>query len=224
MTNNLENKEVLSDQILNAIDLIIKHTPNAVFGGSIALNAVGLINRKVSDIDLFFHLNESLTKNGFLSIENDGQILSDTVTNVNGVEIQRTGAKIAGVKACCFKVSDEEMQHSKIEFLGRKICVQNVNYAIMAKMTYADKNDKHKEDLKQIINDCVDYELPGITAKTDIQKDLKFDSLDVVELLIDLEKQYQISISDEEFEKVRTFQELCDLMQSILTTPELLNN
>jgi hypothetical protein len=42
------------------------------------------------------------------------------------------------------------MQHSKIEFLGRKICVQNVNYAIMAKMTYADKNDKHKEDLKQI--------------------------------------------------------------------------
>ena len=150
MANNLENKEVLSDEILNAIDLIIKHTPNAVFGGSIALNAVGLINRKVSDIDLFFDINESLTKNGFLSIENDGQILSDTVTNVNGVEIQRTGAKIAGVKTCCFKVSDEEMQHSKIEFLGRKICVQNVNYAIIAKMTYADKNNKHKEDLKQI--------------------------------------------------------------------------
>ena len=62
MTNNLESKEVLSAEILNAIDLIIKHTPNAVFGGSIALNAVGLINRKVSDIDLFFHLNENLTK------------------------------------------------------------------------------------------------------------------------------------------------------------------
>ena len=157
MTNNLESKEVLSAEILNAIDLIIKHTPNAVFGGSIALNAVGLINRKVSDIDLFFHLNENLTKNGFLSIVNDGQILSDTVTNVNGVEIQRTGAKIAGVKTCCFKVSDEEMQHSKIEFLGRKICVQNVNYAIMAKMTYADKNNKHKEDLKQINTNLDNY-------------------------------------------------------------------
>ena len=30
MTNNLESKEVLSAEILNAIDLIIKHTPNAV--------------------------------------------------------------------------------------------------------------------------------------------------------------------------------------------------
>lgn len=109
MANNLENKEVLSEDILNAIDLIIKHTPKAVFGGSIALNAVGLINRRVSDIDLFFPLNESLTKNGFLLIEPDGEVLSDTVTNVNGVEIQRTGAKIAGVKTCCFKVSDEEM-------------------------------------------------------------------------------------------------------------------
>jgi hypothetical protein len=150
MVNNLENKEVLSDEILNAIDLIIKYTPNVVFGGSIALNAVGLINRKVSDIDLFFPFNDSLQKNGFLLIKNDGQILSDTVTNVNGVEIQRTGAIIGGVKTCCFKVSNEELQHSKIEFLGRKICVQNVNYAIMAKMTYADRNNKHKEDLKQI--------------------------------------------------------------------------
>lgn len=155
MINNLENKEVLSDKILNAIDLIIKHTPNAVFGGSIALNAVGLINRKVADIDLFFPLNESLNKNGFLSIENYGEILSCTVTNINGMEIQRTGVNIAGVKTCCFKVTDEELQHSKIEFLGRKICIQNVNYAIIAKMTYANKNKKHKEDLKQI-NDNFD--------------------------------------------------------------------
>lgn len=81
-----------------------------------------------------------------------------------------------------------------------------------------------RQDLKAIINDCVDYELPAINGKTDIQKDLGFDSLDVVELLIDLEKQYQISISDEEFEKVRTFEELCNLMQTILTNPELLNN
>ena len=39
---NLENKEILSDEILNAISLIIKQTPNVVFGGSIALNAISL--------------------------------------------------------------------------------------------------------------------------------------------------------------------------------------
>lgn len=156
MANNLENEEILSEEILNAIDLIIKHTPNAVFGGSIALNAVGLISRKVSDIDLFFPLNESLAKNGFLSIENDGQILSDTVTNVNGVEIQRTGAKIAGVKTCCFKVSDEELQCSKHKFIRneteRTICIQNVNYAIEAKKSFSSRNPKHKSDLETISN------------------------------------------------------------------------
>jgi len=150
MKNNLENKEILSDDILNAIDLIIKKTPHAVFGGSIALNAVGLINRKISDIDLFFSLNENLARNSFLSIENEGAIYSDTVTDVNGLEIQRTGTKVAGVKTCCFKVRNEELSHSKIKFLGREICIQNVNYAIMAKKSYAHKNNKHKEDLKQI--------------------------------------------------------------------------
>ena len=110
---NLENKEILSDEILNAISLIIEKTPNAVFGGSIALNAIGLINRPISDIDLFFGMNENLSKNGYLSVETIGEITSDTVTNTNGIEIQRTGAKIAGVKTCCFKVSDEELENMR---------------------------------------------------------------------------------------------------------------
>jgi len=73
---NLENKEILSDEILNAISLIIKQTPNVVFGGSIALNAIELINRPISDIDLFFGMNESLSQNGYLSVETIGEITS----------------------------------------------------------------------------------------------------------------------------------------------------
>lgn len=150
----LENKEILSDNILNAIELIITSCPNAVFGGSIALNAIGLISREISDIDLFFGLNESLAENGFLQIDGHDGIMSDTVTNTNGVEIQRTGAKIAGVKTCCFNVSDEEMQHSKYIFNRNgkefKLCIQNVNYAIEAKKAYSKKNPKHQTDLKSI--------------------------------------------------------------------------
>ena len=150
MKNNLENPDILSADVLAAIELIVKHIPHAVFGGSIALNAVGLINRPVGDIDLFFRYEESLQKNGFLTLGDDGQILSDTVTDVNGVQIQRTGAKIAGVKTCCFKVSNEELQHSKVTVFGKTLNIQNVNYAIAAKRTYADKNGKHKVDLEQI--------------------------------------------------------------------------
>ncbi len=43
---------------------------------------------------------------------------------------------------CCYEVS------AYLDEL--KICIQNVNYAIIAKMTCVNKNDKHKEDLKQI--------------------------------------------------------------------------
>lgn len=153
---NLENKEILPDEIFNAILLIIKETPYAVFGGSIALNAVGLISRPISDIDLFFGMNENLASNGYFSIKSIGEITSDTVTNLNGVEIQRTGAKIAGVKTCCFKVSTEELQCSKHKFTRNgteyTIQIQNVNYAIEAKKSYASRNTKHKTDLEEISN------------------------------------------------------------------------
>lgn len=138
--NNLENKDILADNILNVIDIIINKIPTAVFGGSIALNAVGLLNRKINDIDLFFPLGTNLTLNGFLELSNiDG---SETVTNVNGIEIQRTSAKIHNVKVCCFKVAKLETQHSLFTFLGRTIRIQNVNYAIQAKIAYANKDNK----------------------------------------------------------------------------------
>ena len=158
---NLENKEILSDEIFNAILLIIKETPNVVFGGSIALNAVGLINRPIADIDLFFGMNESLATNGYLSVKSIGELTSDTVTNTNGIEIQRLGAKIAGVKTCCFKVSNLELQCSKHKFtrngLEYTINIQNVNYAIEAKKSYLSQSyssriAKHKTDLEAISN------------------------------------------------------------------------
>jgi hypothetical protein len=158
--NNLENKEILSDEIFNAIVLIVKEIPDAVFGGSIALNAIGLINRPISDIDLFFSRSTSLTQNGYLSNLHTGtieEITSETVTDINGVDIQRTGAKIAGVKTCCFKVSDERLQCSKHKITREgnelTICIQNVNYAIEAKKTYSSRNPKHKPDLETIYNE-----------------------------------------------------------------------
>jgi hypothetical protein len=148
--NNLENKEILSEEILKAIDVILEYCPNVVFGGSIALNAIGLINRKISDIDLFFPETESLSRNGFLNIHNKTEMTSDTVTNTNGKVIQRTGAKIYNTKVCCFKVEQEELQCSKFSFLGRTIFIQNVNYAIQAKIAYSSKNPKNEKDLSEI--------------------------------------------------------------------------
>ena len=69
-----------------------------------------------------------------------------------------------------------------------------------------------RQDLKQIINDLLDYELPAITGKTHLQNDLGMDSLDVLELIIDVEKLYGIQIPDDEVEKVKTFNDVFNLL------------
>ena len=153
--NNLYNPEILSDDIVTAIGLIIEKCPEAVFGGSIALNAVGLLNRKISDIDVFFdeRNNFSLRGSGFLSIPTT-EVLSDTVTDTNGKEIQRTGLKVNDIKVCAFKVGVEELQHSLMSFIRNdkfyELKIQNVNYAIQAKIAYKYKTEKHKVDMSNI--------------------------------------------------------------------------
>jgi hypothetical protein len=151
--NNLDRIEILSDEIVTAIDLIITQIPDTVFGGSIALNGVGLLNRKVSDIDVFFCFGQSLSKNGFLQIPTT-EFLSDTVMDTNGNQIQRAGLMVNGIKVCAFKVNTEELQYSSVSFTRndkiRKINIQNVNYAIQAKIAYSSKTPKHKEDLQNI--------------------------------------------------------------------------
>jgi hypothetical protein len=160
--NNLYNPEILSDEIVTAIGLIIEKCPEAVFGGSIALNTVGLLNRKISDIDVFFKENTTfpLRGGGFLSIPTT-EVLSDTVTDTNGKQIQRTGLMVNGIKVCAFKVGVEELQHSLMSFIRNEkfyeLRIQNVNYAIQAKVAYKYKTEKHQIDLidiDKIFNDA----------------------------------------------------------------------
>jgi hypothetical protein len=152
--NNLENPDILSDEIIVAIVLIQQRCPEAVFGGSIALNAVGLLNRKIKDIDLFFDDKYTYKmKEGFLTIPTT-EVLSDTVTDTNGKQIQRTALKVNGINVCGFKVGGEELQHSMLTIYRNNITIamriQNVNYAIQAKTAYRFKNEKHQSDLENI--------------------------------------------------------------------------
>ena len=149
--NPLNDENILSSEIREVINKLTCIDDNIVFGGSIALNAVGLIERKINDIDIFLPIEYSLSKNHFLT-SIDEFTLSDTVTDMNGIEIQRTGAKIGNIKICVFKVDDNYLQHSLFTFLGGSIKIQNVNNAIMAKKFYKEKtnNKKHVDDLNSI--------------------------------------------------------------------------
>jgi acyl carrier protein len=62
----------------------------------------------------------------------------------------------------------------------------------------------HTEKVKDIIVDELGVEREKLTAEASFIDDLGADSLDIVELVMEFEKEFNIDIPDEEAEKLRT--------------------
>ncbi|MFQ3543364.1 acyl carrier protein [Halobacillus rhizosphaerae] len=58
--------------------------------------------------------------------------------------------------------------------------------------------------VKQIIVDRLDVEESKVKMEASFKEDLEADSLDVVELVMELEDEFDMEISDEEAEKINT--------------------
>ncbi len=70
------------------------------------------------------------------------------------------------------------------------------------------------EKVKVILAEQFDVEEDSITLETDMQDDLGADSLDVVDLLMSIEDEFEIEIPDEEIENIRTVGELVNYIES----------
>ena len=55
-----------------------------------------------------------------------------------------------------------------------------------------------------------------VKMEDNLRDDLRFDSLDCVEAIMDLEKEFDITIPDKEAEKCRTVQDVVELVKSKL--------
>lgn len=64
------------------------------------------------------------------------------------------------------------------------------------------------EKVKAILSEQFDAEEDSITADTNIAEDLGADSLDVVDLLMSIEDEFEIEIPDEEIDNIKTVGEL----------------
>jgi len=62
----------------------------------------------------------------------------------------------------------------------------------------------HSEKVKDIIANELGVEREKLTAEASFIDDLGADSLDIVELVMEFEKEFNIDIPDEEAEKLRT--------------------
>ena len=59
------------------------------------------------------------------------------------------------------------------------------------------------EKVKAILAEQFDVEEDKITADTDLQEDLGADSLDVVDLLMSIEDEFEVEVPDEEIENIK---------------------
>jgi acyl carrier protein len=66
------------------------------------------------------------------------------------------------------------------------------------------------DKVKAVISDKLEVEASKITPEANFTDDLGADSLDVVELVMALEEEFDIEIPDEEAEKLQTVQAVID--------------
>lgn len=70
------------------------------------------------------------------------------------------------------------------------------------------------EKVKAILSEQFDVEEDSITADTNVADDLGADSLDVVDLLMSIEDEFEIEIPDEEIDNIKTVGELVKYIEN----------
>lgn len=70
------------------------------------------------------------------------------------------------------------------------------------------------EKVKVILAEQFDVDQDSLQNDTDLQDDLGADSLDVVDLLMSIEDEFDIEIPDEEIENIRTVGELVNYIEN----------
>jgi len=70
------------------------------------------------------------------------------------------------------------------------------------------------DKVKQIIAEQLSVDEDSITMGTDLVKDLEADSLDVVELVMEIEQSFNIEIPDETLKEVKTIKDIVDYIDN----------
>jgi acyl carrier protein len=71
------------------------------------------------------------------------------------------------------------------------------------------------EDLKTIINSITGIEKDLIIEESLLKDACELDSIDIVDLIMQLEYTYVIKIEDDQFEKYKTVKEIIDFLETL---------
>ena len=77
----------------------------------------------------------------------------------------------------------------------------------MSKLT-----ERDKVEIREVISKSSNVPLEGVTLESKLTDDLGMDSIDAVEVIMELEQKYNIIIPDAEFEAAKTVQDIINLV------------
>ena len=71
-----------------------------------------------------------------------------------------------------------------------------------------------EQKLKELIADNMDVEISDIQPESNFIEDFGIDSLEMIELIVELEKEFDIMITNEEMADIKTYGDLLAFLQS----------
>lgn len=71
---------------------------------------------------------------------------------------------------------------------------------------------KDKERIRELIADKLSFDTVDVLPETKLIDDLGMDSLDRIDLMVEMEREFDISLTDEEIEIIETVQQCFDLI------------
>jgi len=75
---------------------------------------------------------------------------------------------------------------------------------------------KIEDKIKKIIVEQLDVDKSKLCNESSFSKDLGADSLDIIELIMSIEEEFKVSISDEDAEKITTIKEAIEFIEKVL--------
>lgn len=73
----------------------------------------------------------------------------------------------------------------------------------------------NKERIAKVISEELRIDKDKIVPEANVFDDLNFDSLDSVQVILEIEKEFDIETTDEEIDSIQTVQDIIDLVENL---------
>ena len=178
--------------------------------GAVSSNTASkAINEYASSGDVVY-----LTTGTYSSVINVYTDNDVTITAFPGQTIKAKGFKIQTQASITIDGINFEVSYDSggINFAGnnKNVTIKNCNFKGNAYIT----NETHAHEVKNLLVENLGVAEEKITLESEIIKDLGADSLDLVEMLLSMEENFGITISDDQTENIKTVKDIVDIIEN----------